>query len=140
MKNSLKNWFPLFLGLMLVFLMTSCKEKLYNQLEGDWAVTSYKVDGVEAIGVDLESFTIEFDDYDTDGEEGDYSWNFTYSDGTSESYDGTYEVDTENNEVTFNFDAPFSGSYDFEVEIDGDELTLQGDINGFAVDIEAERD
>lgn len=136
----MKKLIPALFALMLTVSLTSCKEKLYNQLEGDWNVTSWKIDGTEGFDEGVEEFIIEFDDYDADAEEGDFSWKISYDDGSSESLSGTYEVDEEDKVVTFNFDNPLAASYDFDLDLDGDELSLEGNIDGSDFVIEAERD
>jgi len=137
----MKKLIPALFALLLTVSLTSCKEKLYNQLEGDWNVTSFEVEGFEQLqGGGVEMFAIEFDDYDSADKEGDFSWKISYDDGSSESLSGTYEVDEEDKVVTFNFDNPLSASYDFDLDLDGDELSLEGNLDGSEFVIEAERD
>jgi len=128
------------LALFVLISFSSCKEKLYNQLEGDWKATSVKEDGDELLGSDLTGLTLEFDDYSADDDEGDFSW--TFSDDIEDyTESGTYEVDSEDAQVKIIVtDGTDSYTYNFDVEVDGDELTLEGNIDGSEIVIEAERD
>jgi len=109
--------------LMVALSLSSCvKDKLANSLEGEWDVTSFVSDGEELIDPDfITSMTMEYEDYDSEKQEGDCSWTIKYYDGSSFSLDGTYEVDQEDAELTITFDGD---SETFDLEIDGDELEI----------------
>jgi len=117
------------------FSMSGClKDPLANSLEGEWEVTSWRSGGLELIDpLYVASFTMDFGDYDSADQEGDVDWTVRFSDGSSTSLSGTYEVDQEDSELTVTFDGD---SETFEIDLDGDDLELS---NGTET-IEAERD
>jgi hypothetical protein len=142
MITQLKNVKTLVLGLFVLTLsLSACKkDKLANDLEGEWKVTSFTFDGEESIGVDINSFKMEYEDYDSDDQEGDFEWNFVYSDGTTESNSGEYEVDGDDKELTVTITNGISISIKFDIDLDDDKLELSGNIDGESVVIKAERD
>ena len=132
--------FKLFMIPFLCFvLMAGCKkdEKTECQkLEGKWQLTSWREDGEEYFGTFITNSVIDFDKLD--GDEGDFDWLITYFDGTSESIFGEYEGNSSCTEITLSADG--STPFDLDFEITDDELVLDGIIDGFAVELEFERD
>lgn len=137
--QKLKSLLPALTALILLGSLSSCKEKLYDQLEGDWDVTSYVIDDEENIGGDITTFTMEFDDYDADAEEGEFTWKIVYDDGMIESESGVYEVDLDDDTVTLTFES-LGLTVEFDLEINGDNLEMSGNLLGSDATIEAERD
>ena len=102
-----------------------------RRLEGDWEVQSFTVDGVEQL-VTGASFDMEFEKQDPTN--GDFEWNF----GAAGLFEGEYEIESNGEEVEFEFEA--GGQFDMDIEIDGDDLELDGRVNNERWVIEAERD
>ena len=102
-----------------------------NRLQGDWEVSSFTVDGVEQI-ITGSVFDMEFEREDPDN--GEFEWNF----GPSGIFRGEYEIESNGEEIEFEFDA--GGRFDMEVDIDGDDLELDGTVDNERWVIEAEKD
>jgi hypothetical protein len=136
---------PTLLALLLAvccLALSSCKkETLADKLEGDWNVKSFTQSGSESIGVDINTFDMEYEEYDADDREGDFSWDVRYSDGSSEVISGTYEVDIDDEELELQvLSGGITITLNFDVDLDDDDLELSGNLNGNAVVIKAERD
>lgn len=112
---------------------TSCQK-----LEGEWKCVSFKEDGVELLGSAgiINSSELDFDKLN--GDEGDFDWTITYNDGSNEALRGDYEVNANCTEVTM---TPVGEiGIDFDFEIDGDELTLEANLDGSAAEVKFKRD
>jgi hypothetical protein len=135
---------------LLVLLLAACclalssckKETLADKLEGEWNVKSYTGDGVEYISPsDITSFDMEYEEYDADDREGDFSWDVRYSDGSSEVISGTYEVDIDDEELELKItNSGLTFTVVLDIDLDGDDLELSGNIDGEATVFKAERD
>ncbi|TAE51418.1 MAG: hypothetical protein EAZ89_10160 [Bacteroidetes bacterium] len=130
---------------LLIFValtLVSCDPavRIAKKLEGNWDVTSYTEDGVEFMTVDINTFKIEFEEYADD--EGDFSWTLIDTGGASIILDGTYEMKKDGDEmdITFKSGALNGTSSTLDVDLNEDELGLSGNINGFLIKIEADRD
>lgn len=136
--KSIKFLPVLALALFVSLTLSSCvKDKIARDLEGTWNVTSYEEDGTELIGDIVSSIEMEYDDYDTEEQTGDCTWTVSIP-GATEKINGTYEVDQDKAELTVDFENGESATFD--IEIDGDELTLSGTAFGVDAEVEAERD
>ena len=110
---------------------TDPRAELNDELDGDWDVESWTVDGVEFIGSFVTSFEMEFekqDDFD-----GEADWRIIYGDGGSDRLKGDYEVENGGREIDFD-------NIDIDVDMDGDEMTLEMTYDGMRWIIQAERD
>lgn len=136
------KFIKLFPALALAFFasltLSSCvKDKIARDLEGTWNVTSYNEDGVELVGDIITDFEMEYEEYDSEEQEGECTWTISVT-GASETINGVYEVDQEKAELTITFDNGETATFD--IEIDGDNLELSGEAFGANADVEAERD
>ena len=137
----MKTIFVKSIGFVLLLLtalsFTSCDKikRVANNLEGDWKVKSFTIDGVEAMRVGVNNFTLEFDDYSDD--EGDFEWRIIYVDGTSETLSGEYGIDDDGKELELNAN---DKAYQMDMDLDGDELELEGIVDGEKVIIKADKD
>lgn len=128
---------PLALLALGTLALTACeddldpREEANNRLQGDWDVTSFTRDGVEFIGAGISVYEIEFEK--SDAFEGEAEENIIYSSGESERFDLDYEIEDDGNAIEY-------GDNDLDLEVDGDDLTMSGNVDGFRFEIEAERD
>lgn len=129
-------------GLSMMFLglgiLSSCNPEtvLAKSLEGDWTVSSFTEDGTEVIGFLINRFDLEFKEYD--GDEGDFTFTVIYATGATEALTGEYELDSEGTEMDLTYTDGTTEKWDIEVE--GDDLTLETNIDGTRYVINAERD
>ena len=137
------NLTALALSLLILSGFTSCKKDdkdnnsdLRAAIIGDWEVTSFTLDGVEVMGTVVLASKMEFEAYS--GSNGDFEWSINYGDGSSELQSGDYEVDQEDKEVELQSND--GEILKLDVDIDGDELELSGNLDGERVVIKADRD
>ena len=141
MKLSTTHLNAFFFSLLFatVLIATGCKgddeKTLAEQLQGDWTVESFTEDGVESINSDINSFTMEYEEYRDN--EGDFNWKITYFDGSSETITGEYQVDETDKELEIS-----GNGFQFQLDVDlqGNDLELSGNLDGYAIIIKAERD
>ena len=146
MKTILSKFnLPAFALLLLVLPgLASCKKdddkndnsNLRGAIVGEWDVTSFTIDGVEVMGTVILASKIEFETFS--GSNGDFEWSINYGDGSSENQSGDYEVDQEDKEVELQSND--GEILKLDVDIDGDELELSGNLDGERVVIKADRD
>ncbi|MEL6276067.1 MAG: hypothetical protein AAFU03_13285 [Bacteroidota bacterium] len=110
---------------------TDPNESINNQLEGDWEVESFTIDGEERMNFTHNSFDMEFSKEGPAS--GEAQWNIIFTDGSTFNSEFDYEIENEGQEIDFDGD-------DFDIEIDGDDLELSGNVSGARWIIEAERD
>ena len=129
--------FALLFIAMGILATTGCQEDedpneaTNNRLDGDWEVESWTLDGTEVMNSLVVSFEMEFDKQGpTDGET---EWTVIRNNGTTDRTEGDYQVENDGTEIDFD-------GTDFDIRIDGDELELEGIVNGVRWEIEAERD
>ncbi len=137
------NLTALALFLLVAPGFTSCDKDDDNKetdlrvaIVGDWEVTSFTIDGVEVVGTVVLASKMEFEAYT--GSNGDFEWLINYGDGSSENQSGDYEVDQEDKEVELQ--SSDGEILKLDVDIDGDDLELSGNLDGERVVIKAERD
>ena len=137
------NLTALALFLLVAPGFTSCDKDDDNKetdlrvaIVGDWEVTSFTIDGVEVVGTIVLASKMEFEAYT--GSNGDFEWLINYGDGSSENQSGDYEVDQEDKEVELQ--SSDGEVLKLDVDIDGDDLELSGNLDGERVVIKAERD
>ncbi len=108
-----------------------------QRLEGEWKCESWREDGEEELGYSISSCRLEIEELK--GGEGDFKWIMATEDGDAETITGEYEVNSNCSELEFSTSGgPSSAEIDFE--IDGDELTLEGNVDGFYLELQFERD
>lgn len=137
MKNSLRFVLPA-LFLMSTAFLSSCNPEtvLAKNLEGDWELTSYTVDGEEFMNFLIIRFDLEFEEYD--GDEGDFTFTVLYESGVTESLSGEYELNSEGDEIDLTYT---DGTIEmWDVELEGDDLELEANLNGSLFILKADRD
>lgn len=119
--------------------MTSCKKDkkptFKEEVVGDWEVKSFTEDGVELMSTIVTSFTMEYEAYS--GNNGDFEWVINYADGSSERITGDYEVDVEDKEIKL---IKNDGTTTLDIDVDNDDIEIEGIIDGFRYVIKADRD
>ncbi len=131
--------FALLMLSIAVVGMTSCKKDkkptFKEEVVGDWEVKSFTEDGVELMSTIVTSFTMEYETYA--GSNGDFEWIINYADGTSERITGDYEVDVEDKEIKL---IKNDGTTTLDIDVDNDDIEIEGIIDGFRYVIKADRD
>ena len=127
-------------ALLLSFVLTGCSKeaRIGKKLAGTWDVTSFTEDGVEGMGAVFSSFEMYFGDYDKKDGKGDYKQTAVIlGTGAALVETGTYSLDSAGEEVTFTNDAGETTTY--MLTLDGDNLELEGTVDGFKYIIQAKR-
>ena len=128
-----------FSAVLFVFtlLFTSCSKevRLANNLEGDWNVTSFFIDGESEFEY-ITKFIMTYEEYDKDSSEGDFEWLIT-EDGDTELLSGEYSLNEDADEIELIVDGEL---VEFDIELDGDNLEFEGMIDGEPFKIKAERE
>lgn len=131
--------FALLMLSIAVVGMTSCKKDkkptFREEVVGDWEVKSFTEDGAELMSVVVSSFTMEYEAYS--GTNGDFEWVINYVDGSSERITGDYEIDVEDKEIKLTKN---DGVETLDIDVDGEDLEIEGIIDGFRYVIKADRD
>lgn len=130
--------------MLVVPTLTSCDKckddkaapTLKEQLAGEWKFKSFTFDGSESIGFVVSSAKLELEEYS--GSNGDFEWFLAYTDGSSETQAGDYEVDEEDKELELENNE--GERLKLDIDLDGDDLELSGIVDGERVVIKAERD
>lgn len=132
------------IALLLLVLpsLTSCKKdddggkpSQGAGLEDKWEVNSFTIDGIEVKGVIIRSSEIEFDeDNDT---EGSFSWVITYTDNTSDTVTGEYQLNEAGNKIVL--DSNGDKVLQFDIELAGNDLELSGEMDEGQVVVKADR-
>ena len=107
-----------------------------QRLEGKWKCESWREDGEEELGYSLSSFRLEIEELN--GSDGDFEWIIVTEDGDAETITGEYEVNSNCTELEFSSSGGTTAEMDFE--IDGDELALEGNVDGYYLELKFERD
>ncbi len=125
-------------ALLLSFVLTGCSKeaRIGKKLAGTWDATSFTEDGVELIGSLLTSFEMYFGEYNKKDGKGDYKFTAVLL-GSSIIETGTYSLDSAGEEVTFTTDAGETTTY--MLTLDGDNLELEGTVDGLKYIIQAKR-
>jgi Lipocalin-like domain len=134
------NFLFALLLLLSIFTFSECKKDPTpcELLEGNWQCESWKEDGDEQLGsaAYISYSKIDFDKLDEN--KGDFDWSVNYNDGTSDVITGKYEVNTTCSEITLTFINGYILDLDFVIL--NDKLTLEGNDDGIAVDIDFKKD
>lgn len=137
MKPTLKFIVPALL-LMSSAMLSSCNPEtiLAKNLEGDWEVTSYTADGEEFINFFITRFDMEFEEYD--GDEGDFNFTVLYDTGETESLSGEYSLNADGDEIDLNYT---DGTIEmWDIDLEGDDLEMDLNLNGVLLILKADRD
>ena len=126
--------------LTAAMLFSSCEifkkdDLLREDIVGEWDITSFTIDGVEAKGSVIKNSKMEFEKYS--GTSGDFEWTITYADGTLDFQDGEYEIDEDEKEIELINDGQ---KIKLEMELIEDRLELEGTIDGERYILKARRD
>ncbi len=105
-------------------------------MAGTWDATSVTEDGVELIGSVFTSFEMYFGEYNKKDGKGDYKFTAILL-GSSIVETGTYSLDSAGEEVTFTTDSGETTTY--MLMLDGDNLELEGTVDGLKYIIQAKR-
>ena len=112
-------------------------EEVNNQLQGEWEVTSWEVNGIELIPDGVRSWPLDFDREEFDTGEVEWDVDFVRNDFQDIREDLSYQISADGDELTM-------GNNTFELDLDGDDMELEGDVrDGNDLQewrIEAERD
>lgn len=139
-SNLLKFAFLPLAAFTLMFALSSCKKDkkptLRESIVGEWEIKSFTIDGVETKGTVVKASKMEFEKYT--GNNGDFEWSISYTDGSTDIESGDYEMDEEDGEIEFK--SADGNTLQLEFDLDGDELELEGIIDGERVVIKADRD
>jgi len=135
MKNQLiTNYFLL---LLLIGLLSGCttdidpNEEANNNLNGTWGVESFRVDGVEQMQFTLNSFEMEF--RKEDEVSGETEWTIVDFLGQTTTTDGNYVIMDDGSRIELDGD-------ELNLEINGDFLTIDGNVGGEFWEFDAERE
>lgn len=128
------------MSLAVLFTFSGCTLfdpdlKVAKQLEGEWEVTSFTVDGVETMGALYNRILAEFEKY-SDGE-GDFNFTFTDLLGGTSSLFGEYVIDEDGS----NLELTYSGGAveNWNIDLDKDDLDLDTVLDGTNYAMKAER-
>ncbi len=127
-------------ALLLSFVLTGCSKEaqIGKKLAGTWDVTSLTQDGVETIGAVFSSYEVYFGEYDKKDGKGDYKQTAVIlGTGAAIVENGTYSLNSTGEEVTFTSDAGDITTY--MLTLDGDNLELEGTVDGYKYIIQAKR-
>ncbi len=134
------NFGAIALLLLTLPFLVSCekdeKPTLRDEIVGEWKIKSFTIDGVEVKGTVVKTSKIEFEAYT--GTNGDFEWYVSYTDGTSETQVGDYTLDEADKEIVLQEDDGKVLKMDFD--LNADDLTLEGIIDGERMILKAERD
>lgn len=135
MKNFKSFCFAILAVAFVSTSLTSCsKWKASRRLDGTWNVTSYTSDGVEYIGSFIDSFTITFT---KDDKETGTATSTSVSSGYSSSSTSNYTIGDKAETLRFTYT---DGSFEeYDMDLKKDEMTLTGNIDGYAYSIQGEK-
>lgn len=130
------------IGLAL-FLFSGCTLfdvdlKTARNLEGDWEVTSFTQDGTEAMQFVINSASLEFEEYDKGNDEGDFTFSFIYTDGSTVNLTGEYLVDEDGSNLELTYNTGVVENWDLDLEKDN--LEISSVLDGVNYIIKADRD
>ena len=127
----------LLLSLLLCFAIACDKDDDSNACEslvGEWIGTSWIEDDEQYFGEDIFISQSDFDFMPLTDGQGDMEWRIDYTFGGPEIVIGSYSVNESCDEVTITPDSGgLSSTYQFE--IDGNELTMTGNLNNVQIEM-----
>ena len=128
------------IGLTSFLLFSGCTLfdpdlKIARQLEGEWEVTSFTVDGVESMQALFSRFVMEYEKYN-DGE-GDFNFTLNNIAGGTDNFFGEYVVDEDGTNLELTYDNGAVENWDLDLEKDN--LDMTSVIDGSNYRITAER-
>ena len=116
----------------------SPKDQMADRLTAkDWDVSSWTENGAELIPGIITSFEMEYEDWD--GSEGEFKWTYI-GNGNTVIEKGEFELNEVADEIELKFQSGgnFSGTVEMDIEFDGNDLILEGTLNGFKYEIDAD--
>ena len=131
--------------ILLLFTVTSCddeepmvnigpektqNERINEDIEGTWDVTSARIDGDENVNDGVEDFTMKFTIETETG--GELRWKFNDF-GTDVNWEDNYEIRRDGEELDW------SGSEFTILKLTSSELDLEGNLNGSFWQIQSEK-
>ena len=140
MKTILSKFSLLALSLFVISFtsLISCKKDKddnpgtqQENLQGNWTLQSFKIDGVEAMGLVISASEMEFDS------DSQFSWSITYTDNTGETVTGNYELNVSESKIIFKSADGEQLVFDFVQ--DGNIITLSGSLDEGNVVLKARR-
>lgn len=135
MKNFKKFQVLFFLSVSVLFIQCTIdidpNEDVNNRLNGDWDVESFRYDGQEQISYTINTFTMEFTK--ETATTGETQWTLFDVLGDVTSFAGDYEIIEEGQRIEFEGD-------ELNIDIEGDFLTIEGNVDGIYWEIAAEKD
>lgn len=131
--------------LLLIVTISACdsdqqtdpKEEINNQLDGEWNVSTFKIHGDEQIGDEFSE--IRFDFNKTGPIQGRSEWVFEEGISPRRIWTYTYEIQSDGTQIELTFDED-GFIFDFEVDINSDELEMIMILGGQAWEVKATRD
>lgn len=135
-RSVIKLFAVILLGFSAAFTGCSPEIVFARNLEGDLEVTSYTLDGEELMGFLITTFDMEFEEYD--GDEGDFDFTVVFETGGSDALSGEYSLNSDGDEIDLVYSDGTVEMWDADLE--GDDLELTAVIDGVRYVIEAERD
>ncbi len=101
-----------------------------DKIEGEWRVTSLRIDGTEYIGWLFQKVTMEFDP-DKDAASGETTWEYIDDDGSVSIEDFTYVIKNDGEDIVL------EGS-SFDLKVTSSSLEMEGNLDGYYYEIRAE--
>lgn len=137
-----KYWYSLTLGFITLFLFSSCTLfdvdlKTARNLEGEWEVTSFTIDGVETMASQYSRFVMEYEKYDKGNDEGDFTMTLTFVTGETSNLFGEYKIDDDGSNLELSFDSGVVENWN--IDLAKDDLDMDAVLSGTSFVIKAER-
>ena len=131
---------PLFA--LLIFSVTACDNDDNNanacaSLPGEWIGTSWIEDNEQFFGDDIFITQSDFHFMPLIDGEGDMEWRIDYTFGGAETLIGTYTVNENCDQITIIPNSGLSSTYLFD--INGNELTMEGNLNNVQIEMKFTR-
>ena len=125
---------------MLSILLISCtkENQVAKQIEGDWGVELYAEDGLDLIGSEIFSIEIEFKTYDNSLGKGGFTW-VTQDASERRVVTGDYFLNDEGTQMNFDNTDEEDFFFEFDVDLNEDNLELKTDFNFSNYLIQAKR-
>jgi len=122
-----------------IFLSSCTKENQFaRQIEGNWDVELYAEDGLDLIGSDIFSVEIEFKDYDNRLGKGGFTWITQYV-TERRVVTGDYFLNDDGTQLNFDNTDSEDFFFEFDIELNDDNLELKTDLNFREYLIQAKR-
>lgn len=126
--------------IMLPVLLISCtkENQVAKQVEGDWDVELYVEDGFDLIGSEIFLVEIEFKTYDNNLGKGGFTW-ITQVASERRVVTGEYFLNDDGTQMNFDNTDEEDFFFEFDVELDEDNLELRTNYNSSNYLVQAKR-